>query len=149
MARNTLTIAITGAAALDTRLRQLASETGAKGINAEMRKATHEAVKEIVLPAVLDLIPVDTGELEDAIKIRAIKRSRGKVGYYVGFADPLFQGDSYYGGFIEFGFTHFGNVEVEADSYLRRALYPNAIIVLEQVRHRLAAFVAKANRFHA
>lgn len=143
---NNVSIAFTGVEALDKKLRTLAAEEGAKGINAAMRTALREAVKTIVLPVVLELIPYDTGNLEENIKVRAIKRARGKIGYTVGFEDPLFVGDTFYGGFIEFGFDGRGGVYVEADSFLRRALYPNADIVIDYVRARLQTYIMKQNR---
>lgn len=140
------TIAMTGVEALDQKLKEIATKDGAKGINGAMRKALKEAVTDIVLPQVLDLIPVDTGELEEQVKVRAIDRSRGKIGFAVGFKDPLFQGDTFYGGFIEFGFTAPGGVHVEADSYLRRALYPNADIVIARVRDRITQYIDSKNK---
>jgi hypothetical protein len=141
-----LNIATTGLEALDRELLAIAAEDGAKSINGTMRKACREAVKQIVLPEVLAWIPSDSGFLESQIVVRAIKRSRGKIGFFVGFTEPLFQGDTFYGGFIEFGFTGRGGVQVEADSFLRRALYGNAERVIDHVRQRMKAYIAERNR---
>jgi hypothetical protein len=134
-------IAVTGVAELDPSLQELASEFGPKGINAAMRKACRAAIKEIVLPAVLARMPWDTGYLESQVVVRAIPRSRNRMGYWVGFPDPLFQGDTFYGGFIEFGWDHRLGVTVEADSFLRKALYENADAVMTKVRHYLEDWV--------
>ena len=53
-------LALTGVEELDKKLRELAAETGGKSINGEMRKATREAIRQIVLPEVLALIPWET-----------------------------------------------------------------------------------------
>lgn len=140
-------VTLTGFDALDRELRKLAAEAGPKSINDELRKAIRDALKEIVLPQVKDLIPVDSGELEDAIRVRAVKRSRSALGYWVGFPEPLFQGDTFYGGFIEFGFTGRGGVKVEADSYLRAALYPNTDVVIDFVAARARRLIQRANSF--
>lgn len=138
---------VLGIPELDRELQAIAAEDGPKSINGSMRKATREAVKDIVRPEVLARVPSDSGFLESQIVVRAIKRSRGKIGYFVGFPDPLFEGDTFYGGFIEFGFTHDkSGVFVEADSFLRAALYPNASRVIAQVRDRLRSFIAARNR---
>jgi len=45
----------------------------------------------------------DTGQLMRSIKIRAIKRSRNRVGIRVGTAEGWFRGNTFYGAFREFG----------------------------------------------
>lgn len=139
-------LVLTGDKELDEALGEILSEEGNKSINAVMRKVCREAVKEIVKPAVLALVPWDTGQLESKITVRAAKRGRGKIGFWVGFPDPLFQGDTFYGGFIEFGWDHRLGVRVEADSYLRQALYPNEQKILDRVRQRVKEWVDLNNR---
>lgn len=136
---------VSGDAEIDEALGKLLDDTGTKGINAAMRKATRAAVKEIVLPEVKSLIPYRFGTLESKLVVRAITRSRGKIGYFVGFPDPLFKGETFYGGFIEFGWDHWRGVKVEADSYLRRALYPNATRVIAKVHEYLRNWIEEAN----
>ena len=48
---------------------------------------------------------------------------------------------------IEFGFNSRVGVKVEADSYLRAALYPNTTVILEHIRQRLQAVINQANHF--
>ncbi|MGL4513827.1 MAG: HK97 gp10 family phage protein [Lacipirellulaceae bacterium] len=151
-------ITLSGDKALDARLLALAREDGPKSINAAMRKATRIACRTVLLPEVKALVPVDTGFLEDEIKVRAIKRNSRKVGHYVGFADPLFQGDTFYGGFLEFGFRRGKRLsagarraggdtrsKVEADSFLRRPLYGNEERIKQIPRAHLSAMIAGAN----
>lgn len=128
-------------------LDQIVDEAGgAKSINAALRKATRKAAKNIILTAVQGAIPVDTGELEDALQVRAIKGKKGRIGHTVGFPDPLFTGDTFYGGFLEFGFKHHKGVGVPADKFLRRSLYENESAVEASVRADLAAWIAERNR---
>ncbi len=137
---------LTGVEELDAALGEIVSEEGNKSINAVMRKACREAVKEIVKPAVMARVPWETGQLESKITVRAAKRGRGKIGFWVGFPDPLFQGDTFYGGFIEFGFNHRLGVRVEADSFLRQALYPNEQTIIDRVVRRVKEWVDLNNR---
>lgn len=145
MARVSGGLVVTGVEQLDRQLRAITAEDGPKSINKAFRQASRKAVKEIVKPAVLELIPWETGFLESQLVVRAIPRSRSRVGYYVGFPDPLFQGDTFYGGFIEFGFDSRVGVRVEADSYLRRALYPNTDQVMQQVLQEMKVWANMRN----
>jgi HK97 gp10 family phage protein len=148
-----------GADQLLELLDQIVDEQGgAKSINAVLRKATRRAAKTIILPAVKDAIPVDTGDLEDALQVRAIKGKRGRIGHTVGFPDPLFKGDTFYGGFLEFGYRRGkrptnkrtratdARPYVPADKFLRRSLYENETAVLASVKEELAAWIAERNR---
>lgn len=139
-------VAVTGVAELDQALLDLVDEVGAKGINAVMRKACREAVKDIVKPAVIERMPWETGFLESQIVVKAAAAGRGKISFYVGFKDPLFQGDTFYGGFIEFGWNHRLGMRVEADSFLRAALYPNTQRVIGLVHSRVKQWVDLNNR---
>lgn len=137
-------VIVTGVEELDRALTEMVAGEGkesAKAINAVMKKAIRDAVNTIVKPAVMALIPWETGFLESQIKVRATTRSRNRMGFWVGFPDPLFQGDTFYGGFIEFGWDHRLGVTVEADSFLRRALYPNVNQIIEFVRNRVKEWV--------
>jgi hypothetical protein len=128
-------------------LDQIVDEQGgAKSINAALRKATRKAVKEIVLPVVKSRIPKDTRFLEKSLKVRALTRKKGKVGATVGFPDPLFQGDTYYGGFQEFPHKRRDGILTEPDGYLRKSLYENERPVEELVKRELAQWVQDRNR---
>ncbi len=137
-----------GADELLKLLDQIVDEAGgAKSINAALRKATRKAAKQIILPAVKAAIPVDSGELEDALQVRALKSKKGRVGATVGFPDPLFKGDTFYGGFLEFGWKNTKRgYGVPGDKFLRRSLYENEAAVEASVREDLAAWIAERNR---
>ena len=103
-----------------------------------LRKATRESVKHVRAEAELDA-PVDSGDLSESLKVRAIKRTRTKIGHQVQTSEDntVFSGDQYYGQFVEFG-TKLRNrksrtgsgasgfIKAGAFSFLRSALYNNA-----------------------
>ncbi len=169
--RGGMRLAITGVKELDRELEAIAADEGPKSLNAAMRRFCRDAVKTIVLPKVRELIPYDdgrganksdgkeivynagsaslekeAGHLADQIVVKEVGRSRRRIGFYVGFPDELFQGPTYYGGYIEFGWDHRGGFHIEADSFLRRALYPEAERIVAYVRARVASYLAERNR---
>lgn len=143
-----VTFSVSGDVELDRAIKMLidTGETSPKSINTELRKACREAVKQFVLPGVIARVSHDTGFLESQITIRAIKRSRGRVGYWCGFPDKLYSGPTYYAGYLEFGWDHRGGVHVQGDGFLRVPLYENESKIRAYVASRLAAWVAQANK---
>lgn len=98
------------------------------------RKATRKAAKDIVLPEAKNLVPVDTGDLEESLVVKAMKRSRGRFGHQVQTKDGFYQGDQFYGAFIEFGTKErqhksgkdAGRIDPAKNfAYLRPAVYDN------------------------
>lgn len=138
-------VIITGDVELDRELAALTAEEHPRSINAALRRYIRQTLREIVQPKVIELIAVDTGELEANVVIRALKRSRNRVGFWVGFPDPLFQGDTYYGGYIEFGWDHVGGMHIEADSYLRRALYPETDRIIARLHLLVRQWIDERN----
>lgn len=163
-----------GGEKMDRLLHEMTKAGQGSSIDKVMRKVTKLAAKNIVLPAAKALVPVDTSNLEDELKTKAIKRSRKKFGYWIGFDDPIFAGDTFYAGFIEFGF-HVGKRDkhvrarkrkakraetrrrnarrpsdgrqfVEADSFLRRALYENEEEYRKLAKQELYELVDRYNR---
>lgn len=118
-------ISLKGDRALDRELQLIAAEDGEKSVNKVCRDIARDSAKRIVMPAAVSLVNVETGFLESQIRVNSLTRSRSKVGATVGLRDPLFTGDAYYGGFQEFPSTDRAGNPVEADSFLRRALYTN------------------------
>lgn len=109
--------------------------------------ACKKACKDIILPDAKQLVPVDTGALEDSLVVRAAKRSRSKRGSQVGYAvqtkDGFFQGDEFYGGFQEFGWDD----HPEGDPFLRPALWSNVGRIRELFLKTLRIFVAQQGVF--
>jgi hypothetical protein len=137
-------VEIEGIDQLVRELDAIAGQDGRKSINTLMKSLTKEAAKDIVLPAARNLAPNDTSFLESRIKVKPIGRSRKKVGYTVGFTDPLFTGATFYGGFHEFGWTDKRGTH-PPDSYLRRALYPNAAAIKQRYTSGLRKWLKLRN----
>lgn len=137
---------VTGDKELDKALLEIAGrQETPKHVNAFVRKATRKAAKEIVLPKVRARVPVETGELESHLTVRAKKRSRKSIGYGVTTKDGLFTGDTFYGGFLEFGFKTRGGGFYAPDQWLRIPLYSSEREVRSQVASELRAWI-RANR---
>jgi hypothetical protein len=94
------TIVLTGNEALN---RKLAALAGPKA-KAVIRKAAREALRP-VFAAVKSATPTRSGRLKRSVRLRAIARSRSRVGARIttGGSDNLFAGRTYYGGFQEYG----------------------------------------------
>lgn len=69
-----------------------------------IRYAVRQAAKP-VLDEARRLVPVKTGALRKSLRIRALKRQRKRtsIGVQVVTGEEFFKGDTYYGGFLEFG----------------------------------------------
>lgn len=100
-----------------------------------LRKAVREVAKFTRVLA-LEYVPEDTGLLASSIKVRARKRTnrrseRHVVGIAVNVGEKLFTGQTFYGGFLEFGTKdrfhktgkYVGKVARGSFDFLRRALY--------------------------
>lgn len=66
-------------------------------------KAARIAMKPLLQNAKANAPKGKTGLLRKAIKLRAMKRSRVKVGVYIAIGDKMFEGQTFYGAFQEFG----------------------------------------------
>jgi hypothetical protein len=79
------------------------NEISAKRGRDIVRKSTRTAAKEILLPQAKSNVPVRSGQLKRAIKVRAIQRSKNAVGVRVSASEKDFTGDQFYASFIELG----------------------------------------------
>jgi hypothetical protein len=95
-----ITLVITGDKETNAKLAKLAGPDQKKAI----RKASREALRP-VLAQVKATAPRRTGALSRAAKIRAITRSRVRIGSMVTVTGTGkgFSGKAFYGGFIEYG----------------------------------------------
>lgn len=141
-------IALTGTA--KNRRGSKAVVTGVKELDATLRMmpvrlqrklskdACRVACKEIVLPDAQRDVPVDSGELESSLIVKTMKRYRDKsktsrsrsgetlIGWQVTTKYGMFEGDTFYGGFQEYGWRDkWGNFH-EGTPFLRPALWSNA-----------------------
>jgi HK97 gp10 family phage protein len=122
-------VIITGDKALDRLLKGLPLKVQKK----LSRQATRKAAKEIVLPDAKARVPVDTGDLDESLTVKAVKRSRTKFGHEVRTKDGFYSGDQFYGGFVEFGTKErqhksgksVGSVKPHSFGFLRPAVYEN------------------------
>lgn len=107
---------VTGVKELDAQLKLLEANLGRKA----GRKATREGAK-LVAEDAKRLAPHDTGLLESSIKVRALKKQRTRFGHGIAMgAEYAAEGLPHYGRFIELG-----TAKMEADPFLRPALYGN------------------------
>lgn len=122
-------VIVTGDKELDRLLASLTPKLQKK----LSRQATRKSAKDIVLPEAKARVPEDTGDLADSLVVRAVKRSRGKIGHMVTTKDGFYKGDQFYGAFIEFGTKErkhksgkpVGQIRPHEFSYLRPAIYDN------------------------
>jgi HK97 gp10 family phage protein len=98
MARK-ITIVLTGDSALNAKLNELTSKQAKEAI----RKAARPALQG-TLAAARSLAPKRTGRMAKNIKIRAITRSRSRVGMRVTLSKQGdYSGKAFYGAFINYG----------------------------------------------
>jgi len=126
-------VVITGVKELDLKLAGMPARLQKK----LSRQATRKAAKDIVLPDAKRNVPHDTGDLERSLTVRAIKRSRSRVGHSVETKDGFFKGNQFYGGFIEFGWDD----KPEGDPFLRPALYGNENRIRKLFHNALRSFI--------
>lgn len=119
-----------------------------------IRKALRAAAKTVAADARRGA-PHLTGDLESSIKVRAAKGSKGKrlpkgqVGIAVSSSATanMYEGKTFYGGFIEFGTTQRETKEgknrgsIDANPFLRPALWNNASELRRQFRKHIRDFV--------
>lgn len=139
-------ITMTGDRKLDRKLRAIAESEGSKSINAQMRKSTRYAIRHIVMPVIMARVPFETGLLERSLTVKAIKRSRSKLGSAAGFRDDLFKGDTFYAGFLEYGWMNRGGTAVPGDSFLRGPLYENESKIKASVTSDMRSWVRARNK---
>jgi len=118
---------------LYTKLQMLPKKVGSK-----IAGPAGRAAAKIVAAKARSLVPVDSGDLEASIKVRAVKRTkryRGMAGASVQTGKGHFRGSTYYGGMVEFGTKH-----QPQQSFLRHA----ALLAKPQAVTAWAAVVKKA-----
>jgi hypothetical protein len=133
---------VTGLAQLDAKLAQLEPKLQKKFT----RKALRAVAKKVVdaIKAIIQVEAFNKGVLYKAFKVRALKRSRGRVGvsmfvdreklfadYTAAYGHPPnpAKGDEdpfYYLAAIEYGYQRKGGEKVTAIRPMRRGLYDNA-----------------------
>lgn len=120
---------ITGVREIDKALRELEPKIAKKVLRQAMRKSM-----KVVQKAVKENVPVDEGQLRDAIKVRAGKRSRKGFTIEVQIGEGDFVGDTYYGAFQEYGTS-----KMEGKGFMRKAFDETA----EQARKEAIELIRK------
>ncbi len=121
-----VTFVLTGDKSLNRKLARLAGKDAKKVV----RKAIRPALKPVQQQARNNAKAFkQTGRLGKSIKIRAIKRSRARIGARVTTGDSTgdFTGNAYYGAFIEYGWKagprgSSNRTVVPGKHYMRRAV---------------------------
>lgn len=113
-------VTLTGDKELDARFKQLEPKIAKRGVSVATRAAAKDVLEEAKR-----LVPVDSGDLEASLTVRVARRAargrrlgRGVRGHTVTTREGLFQGEQFYGGFVEFGTEKW-----EGDAFLRPALF--------------------------
>lgn len=89
---------LTGDKQLLKRLRELQPKLQKRGLT----KAARLAMKPMHAKA-KSSAPKESGTLRKSIKLRAMKRSRVRVGMHISTSESMFEGKTFYGAFQEFG----------------------------------------------
>lgn len=119
----------------DKKLIKKLNKLAKKDIQKAIRKGTRAGAKEVATAA-RSAAPVDSGALKRSIKVRALPRSRVRIGHRV-VVGQNFQGD-FYGGFIQYGTKH-----ISADPYLTRAVQSSGKKAAEATARTIASEVKK------
>jgi HK97 gp10 family phage protein len=121
------------------------------------RKATRAGAK-LVLEAAKVLVPSGFGDLERSLKVKAMEKrkgkGRGRIGHSVRTGEGFFQGEQFYGGFLEFGTKErkhdsgksVGAIPSGVHDYLRPALYQNKGPVKALFEQAMREAINEANR---
>lgn len=127
-------LVVTGTEELNAKLAKLAG----KDAKAAIRKASRVALKPVA-EAAKSNAPRKTGTLARSVKVKAITRSRSRVGSRVTTSGDgnAFSGETYYGGFQEYGWKA-GRRTRDADLGITRAVRRNAAQKAEATRRNNA-----------
>lgn len=122
----------------DIKLRRLMKSLPNKDVKKAIRKAARAGAK-IITAETKSLAPVgETKRLRRAIKTRAAKRSRKYIGVVTSIGEGNFQGDTFYGAFVEFGH------KVGARKLANRAEVEGQGFMLKAAKNKKRAAGAKA-----
>lgn len=131
---------VQGLASLEAQLVELGAQLGIKAL----AQASRRAFKP-VLEAAQRLVPVDTGELRDAIKLSVKKPKDGEsvvvVGLWIGKGA---KGSKKIPSVRRWHWVELGTAHMAAHPYLRPALDQNAGAVLELLKTELVKSIQKA-----
>lgn len=106
-----------------------------------LSQATRAAAK-MVLGAAKQAVPVLSGALQKSLRVRAkvrTKKNKADIGHAVTTGKGWFKGDTYYGGFIEFGTKH-----IAERRFMRDAAAKTEPAAREEFKRKIQAAVDAA-----
>ena len=130
---------VSGIMELNKKLRELAGDKIARKV---LRSAIRKAAKPMVAAAKA-FAPVDSGLLEESIKLKAIRRTRTGFGVRISTSNSDFdsQGETFYGAMQEWG-----TVNMAPNPYLRPAFDTTKDQSVQIVTADMQAAIAEATR---
>ena len=140
--RKRVSFTLTGDAELNRALAAIKEKTAKDFV----RKASREVLKQHVW-AFATATPRRSGALSRDIKVRAVTRSRTKVGARITTgAGGLFRGKTFYGGFQEWGWKtgsrkSTSRRQIEGKRFLRNTADRKRDVIVAQYRERLRAMI--------
>ncbi len=131
-----VSVKLLGAKELDRKLRKLEPKIGKKVIKGALREAA-----KMILKVAKQKVPVDTGALKKDLKVRAMKRKKGRYGVLIGTAAGWGKGKTFYGAYLEFGTS-----KRPAKPFLRPAFDETKEAVIRRLKRRLKVGIERAAR---
>jgi HK97 gp10 family phage protein len=153
---------VIGVAEVDAILKEFPNQ-----VRKSLASTAFRTIGKKILQDAKQQAPKKTGQLERSLKVRALqgarRRKAGKVGASIVTGERLFAGETFYGGFLEFGTKprhtakpqrFVGQIRPDAFSFLRPALYRNeayakaqfATAVREAIQARSRRMLKKASK---
>jgi HK97 gp10 family phage protein len=125
---------MTGHKEIVAALRELSAKMEKKVLSQALRDAT-----KIYADAIKQEAPVLSGKLRRSVKVRAMKRKRGRVGYSARFNQT--DGGKWYANTIEYGSKHAGRSRaiIPANPFMRRAFDR----ISPRLKNELPSIIAK------
>lgn len=74
-----------------------------------------------------------SGALKRSLRVKAIKRSRKKIGVRIVSGSEWFRGPTYYAAFVELGYRR-GSKKIPGQRFMRRGLYESESLVRTEIR---------------
>lgn len=93
-----MTLTLQGGKELERKLKTLPTRIRNKVVRTALRSGA-----KLVQAETKQLAPVATGLLRKSLKVRAMKRKKGRIGINVQMGAGDYKGETFYGAFVEYG----------------------------------------------
>lgn len=130
---------VEGLSGLHAQLSELKAELAQKALTQAARKAFKP-----VLERAQALVPVDTGDLRNALKLTVVKPKTGNAVVVVGIRIAAKRGEDGMPPARRWHFIELGTAKLPASPFLRPALDSSASEVLQILKEELAKSIARA-----